>query len=85
MNHIYQTNWKHTDSPNVTHASWGYFVGNEFRTHDENSPFEGPPWEITSKENFPGNYDNTRWGVETKSAWFRLDNFNDDVCITYSY
>lgn len=85
MNHIIQTNWKHSDSPNVTHASWGYFIGQDFHTHDSDSPFEGPPWDITSRENFPGNYNNTRWGVETNSAWFKIDTANDDVCITYSY
>lgn len=85
MNHKIQTNWKHTDSPNVQHASWGYFIGNEFHTHESEASFEDPPWSITSRENFPGNFDNSRWGVENKSAWFTLDTANDDVAIIYSY
>jgi hypothetical protein len=79
------TVWKRVDSPNVTHAEMGYFHGGNILIH-KNSPFEGPPDEMTFCNDIPA-YDfcNTQWQLTSGSNKFRLSTINNKHDVIGSY
>ena len=85
IRHKIQTNWKRTDSPNITHNSWGFFHNGKLVEHPEECMFEGPPWEFTEAFGDPKCYENSVWGVHNCGAWYTIDSYNEMVDVIMSY
>ena len=79
------TNWKRTDSPNVSGACWGYAYNGQFYSHDETNIFESPPVAVVQGDSFRFGMKNKKYAVVHQSAWFKLDGHNDIYDVATSY
>lgn len=79
------SHFKKIDSPNVTNYSYGFGNGKgNIIEHKETAMFEDAPYNLKDFNELYF-YENSKWGIINKSAWFKMDCNNDSWDVVYSY